>query len=229
MDIPPIPLENVIGGMRLMELLMKYSVVIIPIFTVVLSILVGYLKDKFVDNVKAKKQLQEKQLFELYNQLFIIFLKYNNQLRVEWRFEDLEFDDGELITFKTLECDTKVWNNVFSQTSKLIYDKVYLVEYNDLKLWYNVEMKYQTIQSEEELYDAYNSLKKFIESAVNTYGKLFQDYHQTTQKRRKEKRKELKKQIQKVRSNGFMEKSEKKKRIKKLRLDYKKYKKIFKR
>ncbi|WP_289143097.1 hypothetical protein [uncultured Brevibacillus sp.] len=209
-----------------MEWLVKYSVVIIPVLTVILTIFVGFLKERFVDSVKARQKLQEKQLVELYNQLFIIFLKYNSKLNIEWSIEEIYIENEAPYVIKELNFEPEVWNTVYSETSKVIYDNIHLVEYNDLRIWYEVEMKFQFIETEDELHAAYNILNKFIKSAVDTYGRLFHDYHLATRMRKQEKKKELKKKIKAVKSNPLLSNDEKEKSIKELELDFQRFERV---
>ncbi|WP_425622986.1 hypothetical protein ACPT9H_00340 [Brevibacillus borstelensis] len=198
------------------EIFSKY--LLIPIVTAVLTTGAVYLKDLFIESKKKKKELEEKQILELYNKLFIIFLKYNHKLRISWQEEVIDLpEDDSPEKFRELVVDNvEIWNEVYKEVSDLVHDKIHLLNYDDLKLWYEVEYYYNWVETEGDLYEAFNAFKKFIKHTVDTYGRLYHEYHLATKSRKKAKKKEIKQKIKNVRSNPFYSDEERKKEIDKL-------------
>ncbi|MED1802088.1 hypothetical protein ABEZ21_04020 [Brevibacillus porteri] len=154
------------------EVFSKY--LLIPILTAVLTTVAVYLKDFFIESKKKKKDLEEKQILELYNKLFIIFLKYNHELKVSWQEEviDLPEDDSPVIFRELVIDNVETWNAVYKEVSELVHEKIHLLDYEDLKAWYDVEFYYNWIETEGDLYEAFTAFKKFIKNTVDTWSPI---------------------------------------------------------
>ncbi|MGG4042111.1 hypothetical protein [Bacillus smithii] len=201
------------------------SAVIIPVITVLLQFFVNYIKDSLNNKKTAKKELVEKQLLELYNHLFIIYLKYIRFLNISWDLEEIEID-GQIGIHKELEVDNfETWNTVIEEVTEKVHQKIHLLEHKDLALWYETEQYLYQVRSEEDLYDAYKCFKRFIKSTVNTYGDLYHEYHLVLRKKKKEKIKILRKEIKNVKKSTFGNKKLKRDKIRRLKKEIKSIKK----
>lgn len=214
---------------------MQWMTFAIPIITVLLGILVGSVKEKYFDTGKARKLLKEKQLIELYNRIFVIFIKNNSRLEIEWTIEEIELEvesgeeeiEEEIVEIRELDFDPELWNNVYNEVSEIVYEKINLLDYDDLSLWYEVEFLFQEIKSNEDIYEAYNTFKRFLTSAVDTYGHLYHEFH--LGKRKDSKIKKLKEKLRGIKMNPLIDKDEKKKKIKEVTDEINKVKKHNKR
>ncbi|OMC76512.1 hypothetical protein BK125_18695 [Paenibacillus odorifer] len=208
---------------------MDYAgLLIIPLLTAVLTTVALLIKESIQNNGKLKKDLKEKMLVELYNQLFTISMKYEGLLTFSSRDEVYSIDENgaeQYISIDYVE-DPSIWTNAINETTELIYSKIHLLEYSDLRNWIKVrDGDHEEYVTEEYSIRKYRAYLTFLKQMRASYGELYYNFHMSTRKRKKETIEDLKKQIDQVKKNPFYEKDEKLKRINKLQDKIKKAKK----
>ncbi|WP_339201686.1 hypothetical protein [Peribacillus sp. FSL P2-0133] len=202
------------------------GVVLIPLITVVLSSLVALYKERVTDITKAKQILKERQLLELYNGIFIAFLKYNHALKIDWETVNIEVEEEtHFQQFLEIE-NAEIWDSAMEEVSKLVHKNVHLLVYQDLGKWYEMEQKFNNVSSEDDLYDAYNAFLNFIRSSVSTYGSLYHDFHLSSKEKIKSNINKLKYEIKEIKNNSFYSEEKRMKLILQKESEIKDYKKF---
>lgn len=192
----------------------------IPVATAILTTFVLLIKEWFQNRNNTKRVLIERKLVELYNRLYSIVIKYETRLRITYRNEVYDVDpNGKEKYHEVPETeDPEVWEEAIQKASEEIYNKIHLLEYDDLLLWIKVENGMQ----EEYALEDYSvnkafAYQRFSKNVKKSYGRLYNDFHLSTRKRKKARLRELKNQIKNNKRNPFMEKEERRKQKKAIR------------
>ncbi|WP_366294380.1 hypothetical protein [Paenibacillus sp. AN1007] len=196
----------------------------IPVLTAIFTTGALLIKEWFQSSNATKRALTEKKLVELYNHLYSIVIRYEKRLHFTYREEVYAIDpNGNEKTHEIPETeDPEVWEEAIKKASEEIYNKIHLLEYEDLILWIKVENGLQ----EEYAIEDYSvnkafSYRNFSKSVKKSYGRLYNEFHLSTRKRKKARIKELKIDLKNIKRNPFMEKDEKTKKKKAIKEEIK--------
>lgn len=164
---------------KIMQILNKNSVVIIPILTT----LFVYLTGRWTDNKKTSRALREKQLVELYNELHTICLQ-NKDLFSKNLFGvekvsgvATENPDGSMDEYNEVYFEIPDnWKDVYVSIQTAVYKKIHLLEYEDMKIWYHVEYTMRSIESNKEFLESQTQMRYFANSVIQSFGKIYHEF-----------------------------------------------------
>ncbi|RZT23127.1 hypothetical protein EV282_2213 [Fictibacillus sp. BK138] len=202
-----------------MELFLKYFAG--PLIAALITTVILWYKENKTERKKHLSNVTFEQLTKVYNQLFILYYKYNSSLVIEYKEEVYGLDEeGEEQTVELpyIE-DTDTWDKVIEEVKKIVYPNIHLLMRKDVDLW-NEFLEYELIDeptSSLDIFLCYEKFKKFFGDISLSYIKLYNQYHMETSSVKKKRRKEFKTKVKKVKSNPFYSKKEKRNKIKKLK------------
>ncbi|HAF97529.1 hypothetical protein [Paenibacillus lactis] len=200
---------------------------IIPVATAILTTVALMIKEWFQSRNTTKRALTEKKLVELYNQLYSIVIRYEGRLQFTYRKEVYDIDpNGKEKYHEIPEAeDPEVWEEAIQKASDEVYNKIHLLEYEDLILWIKVENgKQEEYALEDHSVNKALSYRDFSKSVKKSYGRLYNEFHLSTRQRKKTRINELKKKLKNLKRNPFPTKEEKTKQKKALKEEIKKIK-----
>ncbi|MEO2211972.1 hypothetical protein ABGV40_14105 [Paenibacillus amylolyticus] len=195
----------------------------IPVLTAIITTGALLIKEWFQSSNATKRALTEKKLVELYNHLYSIVIRYEKRLHFTYREEVYAIDpNGNEKTHEIPETeDPEVWEEAIKKASEEIYNKIHLLEYEDLVLWIKVENgKQEEYAIEDYSVNKAFSYQNFSKSVKKSYGRLYNEFHLSTRKRKKARIKELKIDLKNIKRNP-MEKDEKTKKKKTIKEEIK--------
>lgn len=201
----------------------------IPVATAILTTGALLIKEWFQSSNAAKRALTEKKLVELYNHLYSTVVQYEGRLTVKYNKEMYGIDPNGKEQYREVpETEyPELWEEAIQKASNEIYNKIHLLEYDDLILWLKVEegMEEEYVFEDHSVNKAF-SYRNFCRNVKNSYGRLYNEFHLSTRKRKKARIKELKLKLKNVKKNPLYEKSEKTKRKNAIKNKIKQTKKI---
>lgn len=196
------------------------GLLLIPVATALLTTGALLIKEWFQSSNATKRALTEKKLVELYNHLYSTVIRYEGRLSIKYNKEVYDVDpNGKEMYREIPEAeDPEVWEEAIQNVSNEIYNKIHLLEYDDLVLWLKVENGAQEEYAlEEHSVNKALSYRNFSKNVKKSYGRLYNEFHLSTRKRKKARIKDIKISIKNLKRNPFLEKDERKKQKKKLK------------
>lgn len=188
------------------------GVFIIPVATAILTTFALLIKEWLQGRNITKRALTEKKLVELYNHLYSIVVRYEGRLQITYRKEVYDIGlNGQEKYREIPEAEyPELWDEAIKAASGAIYNKIHLLEYDDLIAWLEVEnVTYEEDDIEDYSTSKAFSFRNFMKKLKKSYGRLYDDFH-LNKKKKKGKINALKKQIKNIKNNPFMDRSEKK-------------------
>ncbi|MEK3787575.1 hypothetical protein [Paenibacillus sp. FSL K6-1230] len=202
----------------------------IPVATAILTTGALLIKEWFQSRNATKRALTEKKLVELYNHLYSTVVQYEGRLSIKYNKEMYGIDPNGKEQYREVpETEyPELWEEAIQKASNEIYNKIHLLEYDDLILWLKVEegMQEEYVFEDPSVNKAL-SYRKFCKNVKGSYGRLYNEFHLSTRKRKKARIKELKLKLKHEKKNPFYKtKIEKTKRINAIKDKIKETKKI---
>jgi hypothetical protein len=202
-----------------MELFLKYFAG--PLIAALITTVILWYKENKTERKKHLSNVTFEQLTKVYNQLFILYYKYNSFLVIEYKEEVYGIEENgeeQTVDLPHVE-DLDFWNKVIKEVKDIVYPNIHLLMRKDVVLW-NEFLEYELKNeptSELEIIMGYERFKKFFEDISLSYIKLYNQYHMETSSVKKKRKKEFKTKVKNIKSNPFYSKEEKRNKIKKLK------------
>lgn len=170
-----------------------------------------YLKELIQSKGNMQRALKERMLIEMYNQLYVINMRYRKRLQITFEEEVLYVDEdgNERKQQMPVIQDIELWNTVIDETSRHIHSNIHLLEYEDLIKWRRVEdADQEEYFFEDEVARKYEAFEEFLKQSSSTYGRLYHEFHLKFRQRYLERKRKLNTKIKKLKKNPFLTKSQ---------------------